>query len=89
VAIRDSDGMNKEMKGSSFRMAIGPDVIRSTRFEARVDNSRVHFTGKGWGHGVGLCQEGAFGMAQKGYSAFDILRHYYRGIMVEKMERYQ
>jgi stage II sporulation protein D len=89
LAVRDGDGTQKEMKGSNFRMAMGPDVIRSTRFEARVGNSRVHFTGKGWGHGVGLCQEGAFGMAQKGYSAFDILRHYYHGIVVEKMDRYE
>lgn len=89
LAVRDGDGTQKEMKGSNFRMAVGPDIIRSTRFEARVGNSKVHFTGKGWGHGVGLCQEGAFGMAQKGYSAFDILRHYYHGIVVERMDAYQ
>ncbi|HVZ81959.1 MAG TPA: SpoIID/LytB domain-containing protein [bacterium] len=88
LAIRDGDGTVKEMKGSTFRMAIGPDVIRSTRFEVRIGDSMVRFTGKGWGHGVGLCQEGAFGMAQKGYSAFDILRYYYRGVMVERMESY-
>ena len=33
--------------------------------------------GAGWGHGVGLCQIGALGMALKGISAADILRHYY------------
>ncbi|HET8647239.1 MAG TPA: SpoIID/LytB domain-containing protein, partial [Vicinamibacteria bacterium] len=38
------------------------------------------FTGKGWGHGVGLCQVGASGMAQAGASFDRILRHYYRGI---------
>jgi stage II sporulation protein D len=66
-------------------MAIGPDLVKSTRFNARVEGDQVIFNGKGWGHGVGLCQEGAQGMANQGYSAFDILRHYYLGIMIEKI----
>jgi stage II sporulation protein D len=41
---------------------------------------RFVFTGKGWGHGVGLCQVGAYGMAQGGSSYEEILRHYYTGI---------
>jgi len=43
---------------------------------------RFIFTGKGWGHGVGLCQVGAFGMAQSGATYDTILRHYYRGIQL-------
>lgn len=38
------------------------------------------FTGKGWGHGVGLCQVGSFGMAQAGSTYDRILQHYYTGI---------
>jgi stage II sporulation protein D len=38
------------------------------------------FSGKGWGHGVGLCQVGAFGMAQAGSSYEGILKHYYTGV---------
>jgi stage II sporulation protein D len=45
---------------------------------------RFVFTGKGWGHGVGLCQVGAFGMAQSGSSFESILRHYYTGVVVDK-----
>ncbi len=86
LAIMDENGKNIKMKGSAFRMAIGPDLIRSTRFEAEVGREKVIFSGKGWGHGVGLCQEGAYGLAIKGYSAFDILRHYYQGISVEKIK---
>jgi stage II sporulation protein D len=37
------------------------------------------FTGGGWGHGVGLCQVGAFGMASAGYTYEEILQHYYPG----------
>ena len=40
---------------------------------------RFVITGKGWGHGVGLCQVGAFGMAQSGSTYDAILRHYYSG----------
>lgn len=40
---------------------------------------RVVFSGRGWGHGVGLCQYGAFGMAQRGANARQILAHYYTG----------
>jgi stage II sporulation protein D len=42
----------------------------------------VLFTGKGWGHGVGLCQVGAYGMALRGASYKEILGHYYRGARI-------
>jgi peptidoglycan hydrolase-like amidase len=45
---------------------------------------RFVFTGKGWGHGVGLCQVGAFGMAQSGSTYDTILRHYYTGIHLDQ-----
>ena len=41
--------------------------------------------GGGWGHGVGLSQTGAVGMAEKGYTFEEILKHYYRGISVEPL----
>jgi stage II sporulation protein D len=37
------------------------------------------FLGRGWGHGVGLCQNGAYGMALAGKTWVEILRHYYTG----------
>src|SRR5262249_28660548 len=42
------------------------------------------FTGRGWGHGVGMCQIGAFGLAKEGYSYSDILKKYYTGITLQK-----
>jgi stage II sporulation protein D len=38
------------------------------------------FKGKGFGHGVGLCQQGAMKMAQKGFTFSEILGHYYSGV---------
>lgn len=43
------------------------------------------FTGRGWGHGVGLCQIGAYGLAKEGYSYRAILEKYYTGITLQKM----
>jgi stage II sporulation protein D len=57
-------------------------IDRETDAEGRV--THFLFSGKGWGHGVGLCQVGAFGMAQKGATYETILKKYYRGIKVEK-----
>ena len=51
------------------------------------DEGRVEtfiFTGKGWGHGVGMCQVGAYGMALRGRTHEEILRHYYTGIALQK-----
>ncbi len=86
VEIMDDDGRYKSLKGIDFRKAVGSDLIRSTNFNAIVEGDAVVFNGKGCGHGVGLCQEGAYGMAIRGYTAFEILRHYYRGIMIEKLK---
>lgn len=46
--------------------------------------TRFTFHGAGWGHGVGLCQIGAAVMAEKGFAAEEILRHYFRGTQLVK-----
>lgn len=48
---------------------------------ARAERT-VTITGGGWGHGIGMSQYGAYGRAQNGRSAAEILKHYYRGIAV-------
>ncbi len=57
-------------------------VDRETDAKGRVE--RFVITGKGWGHGVGLCQVGTFGMAVAGSSYAEILQHYYTGITLQK-----
>ncbi|WP_047984449.1 SpoIID/LytB domain-containing protein [Ornithinibacillus californiensis] len=71
----------------------GQSVLLSTLFyvEPVIDNSTKTLTGfevygGGWGHGVGLSQTGAMGMAVKGHTYDEILKHYYQGIELE--ERY-
>jgi stage II sporulation protein D len=67
------------LRGTDFRLALGPEVIRSTRFTVQVRDGRAFFNGQGWGHGVGLCQWCSRGMAEQGYDHEAILTHYYRG----------
>ncbi len=43
------------------------------------------FTGRGWGHGVGMCQVGAYGLARQGLSYAQILKTYYSGIELSKL----
>lgn len=74
-------------KGLKIRQILN---LRDTLFvidrETDAENRLTHFlfSGKGWGHGVGLCQVGAFRMAQKGALYTDILKKYYQGIRIEK-----
>ncbi|MBI3329422.1 MAG: SpoIID/LytB domain-containing protein [Nitrospinae bacterium] len=67
------------LRGVDFRLALGPEVIRSTSFSVDIHGERASFTGQGWGHGVGLCQWCSQGMAQLGYDHEAILKHYYQG----------
>ncbi len=63
-------------------------ILPSTRFDLEIQRDRngslqrVIARGRGNGHGVGMCQTGAIGMARKGYSYKDILRHYYPGVKI-------
>lgn len=68
--------------GTQLRTKLG---LRSADFSAQASADGIVFTTVGYGHGVGLCQYGAGGMAKEGYSYRDILRHYYRGINIERL----
>lgn len=54
--------------------------LKSTYFSVRTEGDRVLLKGRGFGHAVGLCQEGAMGMARAGFSYTDILHHYYTDV---------
>ena len=57
-------------------------ALRSADFDINIDNNIVNITTRGYGHGVGLSQYGANGMANAGYSYRDILYHYYPGTYI-------
>lgn len=75
------------VRGEDFRRALtqafGARALRSTTFEVRVSANRFEFIGRGFGHGVGLCQAGAFARLAAGASVREVLAHYYPGTSVE------
>lgn len=74
------------LRGTDFRLALGPEVIRSTRFTVEMRGGHALFSGQGWGHGVGMCQWCSQGMAELGYDHEAILKHYYRGAELRRYE---
>ena len=74
---------NKQIKGEQFREMIG---LTSTCFTWEVLPTRIHFVAIGYGHGVGMCQYGADGMAKQGWDYHQILCHYYRGVQFRKIK---
>lgn len=60
--------------------------LRSTFFSISEQGDKVVFSGRGFGHGVGLSQEGAINMARQGFSYTDILKYYYLGIRISTLE---
>jgi len=71
------------ISAESFQLAVGQALgwsrIPSTWFEVSQQGDRFFFHGRGWGHGVGLCQKGAASMATQGHSAQQILQQYFPG----------
>ena len=59
--------------------------LRSSMFIVTTLNDRWFFKGGGWGHGVGMCQYGAIGMAEAGKSARNILAKYFSGTKVRRV----
>lgn len=86
----DTDGDDLEITSQSFRVAVnnrfGASAIRSTLFDLKKDGDSYRFSGKGVGHGVGLCQWGAAEQARLGRSFKDILHFYYRDVKIEGYE---
>lgn len=74
-----------EISGEDLRKALGYDKLKSAMFTLEVIDGLFVFSGKGSGHGVGLSQWGAKGMAEKGYGYADILGHFYPGTRIERL----
>ena len=69
-------------KGIDFRNVLG---LRSADFDIQKNDTGIVFTTRGYGHGVGMSQYGANGMAKNGYSYEAILKHYYQGVSIKKL----
>lgn len=79
LVIYDKNKKKHKLKGEDLRRILGYSNIKSTMFKVKYRSGSFVFYGKGSGHGVGLSQWGAKGMADAGYKYNKILRHYYKG----------
>jgi stage II sporulation protein D len=84
LVVKDASGTKASLTGEELRKIVGYGVVKSAIFKVRKKGGLFIFKGKGSGHGVGLSQWGAKGMAENGYSYRKILRHYYPGTRLKK-----
>ncbi|WP_246845613.1 SpoIID/LytB domain-containing protein [Bdellovibrio sp. ZAP7] len=77
VKVAMNEGEQKYVNANEFRQALGFSELRSTLFEMKQDGDLYTFTGRGFGHGVGLCQWGSRALGLKGQNFVQILKHYY------------
>ena len=88
VELVSTSGARETVEGLTIRWTLDlPDTWFDIQRVERDGAPGWSFIGRGRGHGVGLCQTGAFGMAAAGAGYEAILRHYYRGSRLEESRR--
>jgi len=86
LEVIGTDGI-AHVRGGRIRSALGLReqlFVIDRKYDADGRVAAYVFTGRGWGHGVGMCQVGAYGLARQGLSYEQILKAYYTGIEVIK-----
>lgn len=83
--LRITGTIREEVIGKelAIRKALSSSHLKSSAFEIEKTPDGFTFKGRGWGHGVGLCQIGAAAMAAQGYDYRQILSHYYVGAEIK------
>ena len=78
------------IEGATFRSVAGNRLVKSTRIGSlSLTDGVIHAYGAGYGHGVGMCQLGARGMAESGLGVYAILDFYYPGALLTQLASYQ
>ncbi len=87
LVLRDGAGRSRRFTGMRIRSLLGlkDNVFRMVQVGCAPERRWIAF-GRGWGHGVGMDQTGAYGYALEGWSFDRILQHYYQGITLTKVE---
>ena len=83
LRVTGSKGSRLIGKELAIRRALSASHLKSSNFEVTVQDDTFILRGRGWGHGVGLCQIGAAVMAEKGFNYKQILEFYYRGAEIK------
>ena len=80
-----ADGKEYIIPSKEFRRILGANRIKSRRFLLEKVKDYLYIKGYGWGHGIGLCQWGAYGMAKQNFNFRQILEYYYPGSEIKKL----
>jgi stage II sporulation protein D len=85
LSVIDGDGNRRLVEGFDVRRGLDlPETLFEMHARTLPSGERVvRFLGRGWGHGVGMCQNGCYGLARSGMNFESILKHYYTGITLE------
>ncbi len=81
------DKGSTNVNGADFRINVGPEKLRSIWILSEIKNEpgRITVKGRGFGHGVGLCQWGSYALAKENRSPKDIVKHYYPRTHISKI----
>ncbi|NOR44467.1 MAG: SpoIID/LytB domain-containing protein, partial [Candidatus Delongbacteria bacterium] len=86
LEVLGTEGKTTISKELNIRRLLSNSHLPSSAFIIEKIEDGFVLKGAGWGHGVGLCQIGAQIMGEKGHNYKDILKHYYKGSVLKKLE---
>lgn len=88
IALIDEKGERLEVDGLAVRwtLDVWDNLFQSRKTRNGSGQEGWLFEGRGWGHGVGMSQAGAFGMARRGITYREILQHYYTGVELGRLK---
>ena len=84
LTFSQESGRKTDIMGISLKTIREDFDLKSTYFNVQKWGGEVKLTGKGYGHGVGMSQEGAIKMCEEGYEYWEVIEHYFKGVKVIK-----
>lgn len=84
INFSQEEGRKTELLGIPLTTIRKDFNLKSTYFNVQKWGGEVKLTGKGYGHGVGMSQEGAIKMCEEGYEYWEVIEHYFKGVKVIK-----
>jgi stage II sporulation protein D len=87
LKITTRDGMTDTITAVKFRELVGPNVLKSNDYDIKMAGYYFDVIGHGWGHGVGMCQWGAYEMSRQRYKYDRILEYYYPGAQITNISK--
>ena len=86
ISFSQKEGRKKTMLGIPLVQIRKDFALRSTLFDIQLWGSEVKLSGRGYGHGVGMSQEGAINMCDQGYEYWQVLEFYYSGSKIKRLD---